>query len=864
MKILKIAGIVFGVLVALVVAAMIILPLVIDPNDYRDKITSIVKEQTGRELRIIDPMKLSVFPWIGVKLGKVEFSNAPGFGEQPFAAINSAQVKIKLLPLLRKRVEMDTIALDGLRLNLARNKEGVSNWADLAKPAKEKEKPEKPAEEGEPLQALAKLEIGGVKVSNSSLLWDDQGKKQRAEISALNLTTGELTIDKPFPVNLDLDFDISQPEMKGHLRFASKVGLGLKEQHYALQKTELDVDAQGNMFPGGRMNAKLRADAEADLQKQIARVSGLTIDALGSKISAELNAENIQKNPAVKAALKAEVKDGKALTTPFAASLPAMFNAAALDGTTLDLAIDLDLDKQTLQPTTLKLRSIGTALDMTVSGDKMVDGPQLKGDVQFKVEDGNKLASAIAKMMPEGFSGAALAGTRLSTRYAVDLGEAQSLTMNDLKLALLDIELNGAVKGSQLKEAPSFKGDLKSNVFVPRDLLAKLKIKPPVMADPSTLTKASLSTGFDVGKDHAGVDKLSLQFDQSILSGSASVSRFSKPILRYNLTLNEIDADRYLPPPPPETKKEATKAVEPEKPVELPLKMLRGLDISGTARIGKLKVKNLRSEAITTTVNAKDGLFRLTPLGAKLYQGVYSGNITFDVRGDKPVIGLDEKLTGIQAGPLLKDFMGKDYVTGKGTVAAKLTARGLESSSIRKSLNGTASFSFVNGAVKGINIAQLIRDGYAAYKKQPGAPERAKETDFAELRGSVVIIDGLVANNDLSVKSPLLRIGGKGNVHLAKETIDYHVDASIVGSLEGQGGKPISELKDLTIPIAIGGTFSQPKFSLDMGSLLQARAKAAVEAQKQKATEALKQRQEEEKKRLEEEAKKKLKKFLKF
>ena len=863
MKILKIAGIVFGILIVLIVAAMIILPLVINPNDYRDKITSVVKEQTGRELRIIDPMKLSVFPWLGVKLGKVEFSNAPGFGNQPFAAINSAEVKIKLLPLLHKRVEMDTITLDGLRLSLARNKEGVSNWSDLVKPSKE-EKPQQPAKEGEPLQVLAKLEIGGVKLSNAYLLWDDQSKKQRAEISALNLTTGKLTLDKPFPVALDLDFAVNQPDMKGHLRFASTVGLGLKEQRYSLQKTELDVDAQGKMFPGGRMNAKVRADAEADLQKQIARVSGLTIDALGTKIAAEVNAEHIQNNPAVKATLKAEVKDGKALTTPFASSLPAKFNAAALAGTTLDLAVDLDLQKQTLQPTTLKLRSIGTSLDVTASGEKLIDGPQLKGDVQFRVEDGNKLGSAIGKMMPEGFSGTALAGSSFSTRYAVDLGKAQSLDMNDLKLALLDIQLNGAVKGSQLKEAPSFKGELKSNVFVPRDLLAKLKIKPPVMADPSTLTKAALSTNFEVGKDSAGVEKLVLQFDQSTLTGSASVKRFAKPMLRYDLTLNDIDADRYLPPPPPEPKKGAPKAAEPEKPVELPLKMMRGLDVSGTARIGKLKIKNLRSEAISTTVNAKDGLFRLYPLSAKLYQGVYNGNITFDVRGDKPLIGLDEKLTGIQAGPLLKDFMGKDYVTGKGSVTAKITAGGLESSSIRRSLNGTASFSFENGAVKGINIAQLIRDGYAAYKKQPAAPERAKQTDFAEMRGSVTITDGLVTNNDLSVKSPLLRIGGKGNVQLVKETIDYHVDAAVVGSLEGQGGKEISELKGLTVPIAISGTFTQPKFSLDMRSLLQAKAKAAVEAEKQKATEALKQRRDEEKKRLEEEAKKKLKKILKF
>ncbi|HEY0720511.1 MAG TPA: AsmA family protein, partial [Gammaproteobacteria bacterium] len=556
MKILKIVGIGFGVVVALVVAAMIIVPLVIDPNDYRDEITAMVKEQTGRELRIIEPMKLSVFPWIGIKLGKVEFSNAPGFGEQPFAAINSAQVKIRLLPLLSKRVEMDTIALDGLRLQLARNEAGTSNWDDLVKPAPAEEKPEQPAAEGDPLQALAGLNIGGVKVSNAALLWDDQQQKQRAEISSLNLTTGELNLKDPIPLTLELDFAANAPEVKGHLRFASIVGLGLKEQRYALQKTELDLDAQGAMFPGGQMNAKLRTDAEADLAQQLAKVSGLTIEALGSEIALEANAERILGEPAVKATLKVQVKDGQALTTPFAASLPAGFNAAALSGTTLALGVDLDLQQQTLQPTKLTLHTLGTALDVGVSGAKLLDGPQLKGDVQLKIEDGNKLGSAIGKMMPEGFSATALAGSRFATNYAVDLGEAQNLSLDDLKLALLDIELSGAVQGSQLNENPSFTGELKSNTFVPRDLLGKLKITLPEMADPNTLIKASFATGFDVGTDHAAINKLTVRFDQSTLSGSAAVKRFDKPILRYDLNLDELDVDRYLPPPPPEPVKE--------------------------------------------------------------------------------------------------------------------------------------------------------------------------------------------------------------------------------------------------------------------------------------------------------------------
>lgn len=785
MKILKILGIGFGALVALVVAAMIIVPMVIDPNDYRDKITAVVKEATGRELRIIEPMKLSVFPWLGIKLGKVEFSNAPGFGAQPFAAIEGAQVKVKLLPLLRKRVEMDTITLDGLRLNLARNSAGVNNWDDLVKPAAaEEQKPEEPAAKGDPLQALARLAIGGIQFSDAQLVWDDQQQKQRAEISALNLTSGELSIERPFPLTLDLDFALRQPELKGHLHLASTIGLLLKEERYSLQKTELTLDAEGKMLPGGKTSARLRFDAEADLKQQLAKLSGLSIEALGTTINIEASAEQILADPAAKATLKAVVKDGKALTAPFSGSLPAGFNPAALNGAGLDLALDLDMAKERLQ-------------------------------------------------------------------------------LTPLKVALLDIELNGSVQGSQLKSVPSFKGELKSNAFVPRDLLDKLKVTLPEMADPSTLTKAALALNFEYGNDRAALDKVVINLDQSTITASAAVKNFARPAVRYDLNLDTIDVDRYLPPPPEPQQKEATVETA-EQPVELPLEMMRSLDISGTARIGKLKVMNLRSEAIVVTLTARDGLIRLNPLGAKLYQGSYSGNISLDVRGDKPLLGLDEKLSGVQAGPLLKDFMGEEYVSGKANVTAKLTARGLEPSAVRKSLNGTASFSFENGAVKGINIAQLLRDGYSSYKKQPAAPERAKQTDFAEMRGSVTITDGLVKNNDLSVKSPLLRVEGKGNVHLVQESIDYRVDTKIVGSLEGEGGKSLDELKGLTIPIRIGGTFTTPKFSLDMGEVLSGKAKAVVEEKKQQAQEAVQQKADEQKKRLEEDAKKKLKNLLKF
>src|SRR3954462_2843735 len=127
-KIGKILAVVAGVLVVVIIVIAIALPFVIDPNNYKNQIIQAVKQQTGRELKIGGKIGWSVFPWIGVEMRELEFSNAPGFGNQPFARIDPAGVKVKLLPLLKKDVVVDKVVLAGLNLNLAKDRSGKTNW----------------------------------------------------------------------------------------------------------------------------------------------------------------------------------------------------------------------------------------------------------------------------------------------------------------------------------------------------------------------------------------------------------------------------------------------------------------------------------------------------------------------------------------------------------------------------------------------------------------------------------------------------------------------------------------------------------------------------------------------------------------
>ena len=137
----KLLKFLFGLVLAvvlLVAAAAVIIPLVVDPNDFKEEIVEQVKQATGRDLSIEGDIELSVFPWLGVELGSLALSQPEGFGDEPFAAVEHAQVRAKLMPLLEKRLEVDTVQLKGLRLSLIRNQQGMGNWEDLARGEPEK------------------------------------------------------------------------------------------------------------------------------------------------------------------------------------------------------------------------------------------------------------------------------------------------------------------------------------------------------------------------------------------------------------------------------------------------------------------------------------------------------------------------------------------------------------------------------------------------------------------------------------------------------------------------------------------------------------------------------------------------------
>jgi AsmA protein len=134
----------------------------------------------------------------------------------------------------------------------------------------------------------------------------------------------------------------------------------------------------------------------------------------------------------------------------------------------------------------------------------------------------------------------------------------------------------------------------------------------------------------------------------------------------------------------------------------------------------------------------------------------------------------------------------------------------------------------------------LIRENYAKYKgKEVEKQNEPLKTDFSAMQATLTLNNGVISTKDLSIQSPLLRIHGEGKANYLQENVDFLLRTSIVGSLSGQGGKDIDELRDITIPINISGKWANPKFKLVFDEVLKQKAQKEIDRGLRKLDEKL-------------------------
>jgi AsmA protein len=927
MKLLKIFGVAFGVIVTLAIVAAIALWLTFDPNDYKSYLADWVGERTGRELVIEDDLELTFFPWLGVTTGNIRLGNAPGFGGEPFASIDRTTVSVRLLPLLRRQVEIGTVRLDGFELNLATDADGRNNWSDFVA---EDGAPESQAsgEPGEPF--LESLNIAGIDINDGLIFWHANTSEVRYVLSELALETGAVAPGEPVDGELSFRLVSVEPQLSADLTVngtlvPGEIGTGLETRNVRVAFNLADgsgneratgsmtVDgvrvgpaeepiaiARGNLTarlvepPVGPDQTEVQIDwAGATLERQggTLRVEDLATSAAGITARWEVTGSDLFGMPELRGAMRINAQPLTAVVDALAVELPsdvreslgelsaeatfvvrpttreATLSSLRASALGIDLSGELvaagdgsangrfttsefdpsralsllpedtlaRIDRDAIGPvrisggvtytassgqiglSELDVAALGTHLTGTV--ERSEAGQRYSGTLTVPALEATRLAAVLGDLMPASPAPSALGSLALSTRFDYAAADG-TLALEELAARAAGLEVQGGLRFASLADSPTWSGRIEVLPFDPETLLARLERPAPERADPETFQRARASAELDGSAARIVARNLRVMLDESTITGELTVGLAEPATYGFDLAIDRLDADRYMPPataPPPEG------AAPVAADVALPTEPLKNLRLDGAVRVGDLRLAGLSLQNVAASLDVADGLGVVDTARAELYGGSYTGRVELDARGETPLLALNGTATTIQLEPLLADLRGEANMTGSGSFELSLAGTGAQLSTVLDDSAGRVSFSVRDGQLRGFNLGRALCSAYNTSQSLPRPAAAEETTRFTLVRGSAEVTDGIARTQDLEATMAFMAVQGRGQSDLVSRELNYDLVATLTGSIAITNCDSMDRLIGDSIPVRVTGTILAPSIQPDYRELVRGR-----------------------------------------
>lgn len=381
----------------------------------------------------------------------------------------------------------------------------------------------------------------------------------------------------------------------------------------------------------------------------------------------------------------------------------------------------------------------------------------------------------------------------------------KTLNIKQLKVNIANLNLNGNLFGKNITNNLLINGQLNMPKFNLGQLLALLDkhAKPN-----NKLNNVAASFQLQATSNSVKLTNIQGHLNDSQINGSFAINDFTNKTMIFNAAIDQLDlghfSDNKKPLQTAASEFFVNNAIAANNETILPVDTLRNLNAQGHLKIDRLKTAKFSFSNFAMQLNASNGLVNISNITAKLFQGIYDGNISIDTRATTPHITTNNTFKQIQIEPLLNSLADSNKaikLAGTGNFNANLTMQGNTKSAFIRTLNGKGNLQISQGVIKGIDIPYWVAAGKALAHKQQTSQPNTKQTSFDSLTANFTAINGTISNNDLLLHAQGMRITGNGNLNLSSEQINYMITGQ---PLNPGTNKP----QGFAVPLKITGTFS--------------------------------------------------------
>jgi AsmA protein len=354
-KIIKLCFTVIAVAVVFVVVIAVVFIATFDANQYKQDLSELVRESTGRDLQFHGDVGLTFYPALGMELGALSLSNATGFGTEPMVKVNKVSISVDVGSIIALSPEIDELILDGLKINLQKNGKGITNWDDLTKASAAQSSTAQSSSTGSasstdtPNSEPTKISgaFGGLNITNAQLSWVDAQAGAEYQVQNLNIKTGRITPNAPFDLQMQVALE-SKDEIKTDIDLAAQIQYSFEQGQLNLSDLAMNISAIGEPLPLGKIQVGIASESIAlNPHKRSVSLKGLVLTLDDNKITGDVTVSDYAQ-PALNFKLASDNLDIDALLgTPSVQPGPAPATeqeAQVLDAAPQDIPISLPMD----------------------------------------------------------------------------------------------------------------------------------------------------------------------------------------------------------------------------------------------------------------------------------------------------------------------------------------------------------------------------------------------------------------------------------------------------------------------------------------------------------------------------------------
>jgi AsmA protein len=473
---------------------------------------------------------------------------------------------------------------------------------------------------------------------------------------------------------------------------------------------------------------------------------------------------------------------------------------------------------------------VHTSLAITRNGRSFGD-VDLRAAIDMTQPDTVKLAAVEGMLRLAGFgpNGAGLPVEVRAPQLSMDTAK-RAIKADELEAKVADAVLKASLQVRQGKDGPTVRGPLQLVETNPRRLLEALGAKAPSTRDATALRRLSATSQLRYSA-HEGIRLTSLDvlLDGSRWTGDLAIPDLERRTLRFRLHADQLNVDRYLPPPA---------ATSPPPPASAPVTTsggsghagLRALDLQGSLDVGTLVLAAVTLLDVKIKLAAHDGRIRADPVEARAFGGRTSTRLNLDVRGDVPLLRVEESFRDVDVAAMLAQLIDVKQLEGRGRADIKLQLAGEDATAMLRSARGEFDMTVENGALVGADLWHEIEKAVAGAQLGSGPVGRGTgRTSFTVLNARGTLADRTLRNERLEFVSDFARVTGNGKVDFGANKLNLDLTARLLKVPEGRMlGVKASRIAGADIPLEVTGRIDEPQVRPDVNALLGAAARSVV------------------------------------